>query len=123
MEPDAGAEFRLRLQNLYGLVRRPAYRRLGAHAAQAGLALPTSTIGDLLNRQVNPRWETVEDSLEPAHDTQRSIGWTCQPRLIMSGPQNRRYVIDQWPEAGTVVPTGSTVDVTVANTTSICNPI
>ncbi len=56
---DPAAELGERLNALYRLVRRPAYRELQKKADLAGATLPPATLGALLNGSGVPRWETV----------------------------------------------------------------
>ncbi|MGI5215451.1 tetratricopeptide repeat protein [Plantactinospora sp. CA-290183] len=57
---NAIAAFRTRLRQLYLALRQPTYRTLQRQADQAGMTLPISTISNLLNGPVAPRWQTVE---------------------------------------------------------------
>lgn len=57
---DEVPELRQRLRELHRQVGRPTYKVLKDHADRLGRNLPTSTIGDLLNRHQRPHWDTVE---------------------------------------------------------------
>jgi eukaryotic-like serine/threonine-protein kinase len=99
----------------------------GASGAPAGTAGPANPTPTNPATQPSPASGTVKlpnlygMSEEEATDMVRQMNLVAD--ITYETNTNRCFVIDQWPEAGTVVAAGSTVDLTVATTTGICNPI
>jgi tetratricopeptide (TPR) repeat protein len=89
-QSDPVAEFRGRLQEIFGRVRRPAYRNLEAYADRDGRVLRISTVSNLLNGPGTPRWGTVETFV-------RACGRYASARQILLPPDV--LDLDRWHRA------------------------